>query len=489
MRTVTGSQLATLIGDRSETGGPAYACVAAAIRRLVLDGRLPLATRLPGERELAAALGVSRTTVTAAYDELRGGGYAVSRQGSGTRTALPPSRGSRPGGTGGTGTGADPAWTPWAADGSDLLDLAHAAPEAPAEVRRAYDAALEQLPRHLPGSGYHLFGLPELRAAVADRLTARGLPTLPGQVLVTSGAQHAFTLVLQLVTGPGDRVLVEQPTYPNALDAIGRHGATAVPVPLAGDGWDLGAVAAAVRQTAPRLAYLMPDFHNPTGLLATAAERRELGAVLTRSRTLTVVDETLVELALDGPVPPPLATYLPDDLTVTVGSASKTLWGGLRIGWARAGTALIRRLAAVRASVDMGSPVVEQLAVAELLRGLDATLPARRAELRIRRDALVAALAQRLPSWRARVPAGGLVLWCDLGAPVSSRLVVAAERHGIRLAAGPRFGVDGTFERRLRLPFTYPADVLGSAVDALEQTFGAVTAEGGAAAEPVHAVA
>ncbi|WP_198663833.1 MocR-like transcription factor YczR [Jiangella endophytica] len=486
MRTVTGPQLAALIGDRSEAGGPAYARVAEAIRRLVLDGRLPLETRLPGERELAAALGVSRTTVTAAYDELRGGGYAVSRQGSGTRTALPPSRVVDP--RGGT-SGAAPWWTPWAADGSDLLDLAHAAPEAPAEVRRAYDAALEQLPRHLPGSGYHLFGLPELRAAVADRLTARGLPTLPEQVLVTSGAQHAFTLALQLVTGSGDRVLVEQPTYPNALDAIGRHGATAVPVPLAADGWDLGAVAAAVRQTAPRLAYLMPDFHNPTGLLATDAERRELGAVLTRSRTLTVVDETLVDLALDQPVPPPLATYLPDDLTVTVGSASKTLWGGLRIGWARAGTPMIRRLAAVRACVDMASPVVEQLAVAELLGGLDAALPARRAELRARRDALVTTLAERLPSWRARVPSGGLVLWCDLGTPVSSRLVVAAERHGVRLAAGPRFGVDGAFERWLRLPYTHPADVLGSAVEALEQAFRAVTDGGGAAPDPVDAVA
>ncbi|TDC49924.1 PLP-dependent aminotransferase family protein [Jiangella ureilytica] len=476
MRTVSGPQLATLLGDWSETGGPAYARIAAAVRLLVLDGRLPLETRLPGERELATALGVSRTTVTAAYDELRTGGYAVSRQGSGTRTALPPSR-----------TG--PTWTPWAADGSDLLDLAHAAPEAPAEVRRAFDAALDQLPRHLPGSGYHVFGLPELRAAVADRLTARGLPTVPEQVLVTNGAQHAFSLVLQLVTGPGDRVLVEQPTYPNALDAIGRHGARAVPVPLADDGWDLDAVAAAVRQTAPRLAYLMPDFHNPTGLLASDGERRALAAALTRGHTLTVVDETLAELSLDGPVPPPLATYLPGDLTVTIGSASKTLWGGLRIGWARAGTALIRRLAAVRAGVDMGSAVVEQLAMVELMGGLDALLPARRAELRVRRDALLAALASRLPAWRARVPAGGLVLWCDLGRPVSSRLVVAAERHGIRLAAGPRFGVDGAFEQRLRLPYAHPADVLAAAVDSLEQAFRTVAAGGRPAADTVDAVA
>ncbi|WP_203433646.1 PLP-dependent aminotransferase family protein [Jiangella asiatica] len=470
MRSLTGSQLARQLGDWSGAlpAGPAYARVAAGIRLLVLDGRVALDTRLPGERELAAALGVSRTTVTAAYDSLRAAGYAVSRQGSGTRAALPRSR---------SGDSASAGWTPFGPDGSDLLDLAHAAPEAPTHaLRRAYDVALEQLPRHLPTCGYNLFGLPDLRAAVAARYTARGLPTRADQVLVTAGAQHAFSLVLALATGPGDRVLVEQPTYPNALDAIRRHGASAVPVPLTPDGWDVDAVAAAVRQTAPRLAYVVPDFNNPTGLLASDTERRGLARSLGRSRTLTVVDETLVELALDGATPPPLATYLPADLSVTVGSASKTLWGGLRVGWLRAEESLVRRLAAVRASVDISSAVVEQLTVAELLGSLDAVLPSRLAELRTRRDALAAALGRLLPTWRFRMPDGGLVLWCDLGRPASSRLVAAAEHHGIRLAAGPRFGVDGAFERRLRLPYTYPVDVLERAAEQLAQAFATATA-------------
>jgi DNA-binding transcriptional MocR family regulator len=469
MRSVNGTHLARLLGDwaTSGTSGPGYARLAAALRLLVLDGRLPLATRLPGERELASALGVSRTTITAAYDALREAGYAASRRGSGTWTTLPDTR------SGGSGSA---PWTPFAPDGAELLDLAHASPEAPAQaLRAAYDAALDQLPRHLSGAGYNLLGLPELRAAIAERFTARGLSTSPEQVLVTDGAQHGFSLVLALAASPGDRVLVEHPTYPNALDAIRRSSGRIVPVGMGTDGWDLEAVSAALRQTSPRLAYLTPDFNNPTGVLASADERKDVAEQLRRHRTLTVIDETLADLALEGDVPPPFASFADDELTITVGSVSKTFWGGLRVGWIRASPAMIRRLAAVRATVDISSAVVEQLAVAHLLPRLDELMVTRRAELRSRRDALLAALAERLPRWNARRPAGGLVLWCELDQPVSSALVSAAERHSLRLAAGPRFGVDGAFERRLRLPYTYPAPVLTEATERLSAAYRAVT--------------
>ncbi len=468
MRSVNGTHLARLLGDWAASGsaGPGYVRLAAALRLLVLDGRLPLATRLPGERELANALGVSRTTITAAYDALREAGYAASRRGSGTWTTLPDTR---------SGASGSAPWTPFAPDGAELLDLAHASPEAPARaLRAAYDAALDQLPRHLSGAGYNLLGLPELRDAIAERFTGRGLPTSPDQVLVTDGAQHGFSLVLSLAASPGDRVLMEHPTYPNALDAVRRASARIVPVGMGTDGWDLEAVSAALRQTSPRLAYLTPDFNNPTGVLANAAEREHVAEQVRRHRTLTVIDETLAELALDGGVPPPFASYADDELTITVGSASKTFWGGLRVGWVRASPAMIRRLAAVRATVDISSAVVEQLAVAHLLPRLDEVMTTRRAELRMRRDALLAELAERLPRWSAQPPPGGLVLWCELDAPVSSALVSAAERHGIRLAAGPRFGVDGAFERRLRLPFTYPVPVLTEATERLAAAYRAV---------------
>lgn len=479
MRSVNGSQLARHLGEWSNAAGagPAYVRLAGAIRMLVLDGRLTLETRLPGERELASALGVSRTTVTTAYDSLRQAGYAASRQGSGTWTTLPAIRAS-------ARSGAPAGWPPFGPDAAGHpghLDLAHAAPEAPAPaMHEGYRAALDQLPHHLPTSGYNLFGLPELRAVIAERFTERGLPTEPEQILVTSGTQQAFMLVLSTVVDPGDRILVDHPTYPNAIDAIRRVSGRAVPVPLGPHGWDVDAVSAALRQTAPRLAYLIPDFHNPTGLLADDVTRAALASALVSSRTLAVVDETLVDVLVerpaDGGFPEPLAAHLPGGSAVTIGSTSKSIWGGLRVGWVRADESMIRRLAATRAAVDISSPVMEQLTAAEMLRRHAALDPLRRAELLRRRDALVSALHRHLPHWRFRVPAGGLVLWCDMGTPVSSRLVAAAEQYDLRLAAGPRFGIDGAFERWIRLPYTYSADVLEGAVERLARAVGTVTA-------------
>jgi DNA-binding transcriptional MocR family regulator len=472
MRSVSGPHLARLLGTWNAAADhtPAYLRLAGAIRMLILDGRLALATRLPGERELARALSISRTTVTTAYDMLRGDGYAASRQGSGTWTALPDTP---------TVPGGPVPFAP-APEGSGLLDLAHASPEAPATaLREAYEWALAQLPRFVHGHGYSLFGIPELRAAIADRYTARGLPTAPDEVLITSGAQHAFSLAVSLFADPGDRILVEHPTYPNALDAIRRTTTRPVPVPLTDEGWDLDAVEAALRQTAPRMAYLSPDFQNPTGLLASADERAALARAVTRARTRTIIDETLVELALDEDAgPPPLASYLRDDLAITTGTASKTFWGGIRVGWLRADRATVRHLAAVRATVDNSSALIEQLAVTHLLGRIDEVRAERRAELRLRRDTLVAAVAARLPEWRLRVPQGGLVLWCEIGAPLSSALAAAGERHGVRLAAGPRFGVDGAFERRSRLPYTLPADLLADATDRIAAAYHSVAGGG-----------
>jgi DNA-binding transcriptional MocR family regulator len=285
------------------------------------------------------------------------------------------------------------------------------------------------------------------------------------------------SLLLTLLCDPGDRVLVDHPTYPNALDAIARRGARPVPVPLDEAGWDVEALTAAVRQTAPRVAYLIPDFHNPTGLLMPPPVRVELTRTLTVGRTVAIVDETLVELALDpGAVAPtPFAAYGEGNRVVTVGSASKSFWGGLRVGWVRADRDTVRRLAAIRASLDAGTPVLEQLAVAALLGVADDVLAERRGELADRCDLLTALLRDRLPGGRARRREGGLVLWCDLGAARSSALVGAAGGHGLRLAAGPRFGVDGAFERRLRLPYSLRPETLSDAVERLRAAWAAVS--------------
>ena len=153
---------------------------------------------------------------------------------------------------------------------------------------------------------------------------------------------------------------MESPTYPNAIATLRQTGARPVSLPLDPSGWDDDADRRAVRQTAPRAALLIPDFHNPTGALMPSGQRASIARVLGRAGSVPVIDETLAELALDaaGSMPEPFAAHLPR--SVTVGSASKTFWGGLRIGWVRAPASLMPALLQQRLMLDLGAPVVEQ---------------------------------------------------------------------------------------------------------------------------------
>ncbi|MDN5861619.1 MAG: PLP-dependent aminotransferase family protein [Pseudonocardia sp.] len=453
--------LARLLGEwRPRDGRGLATALADRVRLLVLDGRLPLHTRVPAERELASMLDVSRTTVAAAYDALRDDEVLHSRRGAGSWTQLPGRAGSA--GPQPFAPTSDPA----------LYDLAIAALSCPTEeMRAAATEAARDLDAHLCRPGYELEGIPVLRNAIADRYSARGLPTSPDQILVTTGAQGAISLIVSALTSPGDRVLVEHPSYPNALGAITRQAARPVPLPMAPgpfgtSGWDLDLATAAVRDAAPRLAYLIPEFQNPTGAVLDAAGRAQVVDLARRTGTPVVADETLAELWFDEAPPAPLAAHggLDSPLVLTVGSASKIFWGGLRIGWIRTSAPMVRRLAAFRSTIDLGSSVYEQVLAAKLLAQIEVIAPQRRAQLRTARDHLTDQIDRLFPTWRAGRPPGGLSLWVDLGSPDSSRLVTAARRRDVLLAAGPRFGLDGAFERNLRVPFTLRPDRIDEAL-------------------------
>jgi DNA-binding transcriptional MocR family regulator len=455
---VRGGQLARLLGQWHSLPGrrrnPDYAALAGAIRGLLSDGRLPLGVRLPAERELAESLVISRTTVSAAYRSLRETGHLTSRRGAGSWTTLP--TGHRVATSG--------LWTP--DDDLDMIDLGVAASAAPVELVPAARAAADDLPRYLGSAGYHPTGLMELRDAVAAGYAARGVPTSAEQILITSGTQQALDLVLRLSVPAGSPVLVESPTYPNALAALAARRARISTHGLdAETGWDGEMLLGALRQTRPRMTYVIPEFHNPTGRLMPAVLRERLVAAAHATGTELVVDESYVDLPLDGqPMPPPVAVFDRHSRVVSIGGMSKPYWGGLRIGWVRASAPLVQRLAALRVGVDMASPVLEQLVAVHLLDSSAAILAARRNQLRFRRDALVGALREQLPEWRFFVPTGGVTLWAELDGPISSALARAAEDIGVRLAPGPRFGLDGTLERFIRLPFTLAADDLTEAV-------------------------
>ncbi|KXK61413.1 GntR family transcriptional regulator [Micromonospora rosaria] len=459
---VRGSQLARLLGQWHALPGrrrsPDYAALAAAVRGLLADGRLPLGVRLPAERELADALRISRTTVSAAYRQLRETGHLASRRGAGSWTMLP----------GTHRVASSGLWTP--SDDRDMLDLGIAALAAPPQLLPAARAATEDLPRYLGGAGYHPTGIIELREAVARGYTERGLPTRAEQIMVTSGTQHALDLVLRLMLPPGGGVLVESPTYPNGLASLAARRARITTHGLSTDeaGWDGELLLGSLRQGRPKLAYLIPEFHNPTGHLMPAELRERLVATAHSVGTDLIIDESFVDLPLDDTVlPPPTAAYDRHSRVISIGGMSKPYWGGLRIGWVRASAPQVQRLAAARVGVDMASPVLDQLVAVHLLADAPAIVADRRRQLTAQRDVLIDALAARLPEWRVTVPRGGVTLWAELDGPISSALARAAEDEGVRLAPGPRFGLDGTLERFLRLPFTLPAADLVEAVGRL----------------------
>jgi DNA-binding transcriptional MocR family regulator len=175
-------------------------------------------------------------------------------------------------------------------------------------------------------------------------------------------------------------------------------------------------------------------------------------------------------------MPAPLGCFVAD--SITIGSASKSFWGGLRIGWLRVPDSRSAAVIAARLSLDLGAPVLEQLVLLQLLASESEIMSWRRAQLRASRDVLVAALQAELPSWTVPPPRGGLAVWAELPEPVSSTLTAVAERYGLLLASGPSFAPEGGLERYLRLPYTLPPASLVQAVSRLRLAWDETLANG-----------
>lgn len=433
------------------TREPAYEALADSIRLLCLDNRLAPRTALPAERELAAALRLSRSTVAAAYRSLRETGHISSLRGSGSVT-LPLGR-------------RDPGRLA-AADG--MIDLQQASPPAWPGLTGIMAEVAASASTLMSRAGYDVLGRIELREAIARRYTERGIPTEPAEVLVTTGAQSAIHLVSSVLLGRGDRALVETPTYPHAVDALRRAGARLVGVPVTTDaGWDVDRAQQAFARTLPVMAYLMPDFQNPTGCSMTAGEREAFLLAGERAGAVLVLDETTADLDIDRGALDPGFTGAEPGTVVRIGSLGKTVWGGLRLGWVRADGELIRRLVAARPAHDLGTPEFEQAVATRLLACFDEVVTQRSSLLRSGRDAVAQALRSALPAWHIPETQGGVSLWIELDAPLSSALVMQARSRGVLLTAGPRFSIEGGHDRHLRVPFTAPPDEMRRAAEAL----------------------
>jgi DNA-binding transcriptional MocR family regulator len=464
--------LADLLGQWPVADGPLYRLLATRIGRLADTGELPPGIRLPPERALAAALAVSRNTVALAYQVLRDDGMAESRQGSGTRLMphrITPAAAHRANG-----------YFAGMLDNAVAIDLSVGAVECAPVVAEALQSPRDvlgarELSRLTAGTGYLPYGLAELRAAIATMLTtAHSVPTSAAEVLVTTGAQQALGLLVQSEVTPGQAVVTEDPTFPGFLDVVQRAGGRLVGVPPG----DVAAIADAVAVHRPALVYLIPSFHNPTGALMPAAARRDIVELARRHPDVTVIDDlAIAELPLaDGapgwqqPPPPPLAALSPRlPNVVTVGSFSKTYWGGLRTGWVRAPEGIIARLAAAKAAADLGSPPFQQAIVATLVRDRHDEILKARADWAMDRYAVVAsALSSLLPAWDWTPPAGGLTIWARLpGDADSSAFAQAALRRGVAVIPGRLLSVSGRRSPWLRLAFVRPPSELAVAMQTL----------------------
>lgn len=451
---------------------PTYRRLAEAIRLAVLDGRIPTGAALPSERSLTDVLDVSRTTVTRAYAVLVEDDWAVSRRGSGTVLKLP---GHEPGPPGPL-VPADPH-SVLSSGESTAVDLTCAASQAPPGFAAAAEGAVRGLAGHLRGVGYHRLGIPELRSAIAERYRARGLPTDPENILVTPGALASINVIARAYLDPGDRVVVESPGYPNSVAAAVSCGARPIALGLGAGRWDVEELTATLRRSAPAFTLLMPDFHNPTGALLSTEGRQAVADALRAARVPAVIDETMVELNLEGiEQPAPFALFEPHSLTV--GSMSKTFWGGLRVGWIRAPRSEISRLSRAMSTLFLAGSLLDQLIATQLLGDIDALLAARRHTCRQARDHLVSALTHHIPQWQFTVPAGGLALWCRMPEPIAPLVVAAAQAHGALIVAGHQFALGGGMAHHVRLTYGGRAEGLEAVVERIAVAYREVLGRG-----------
>lgn len=455
--------------------GHSYHELSESIALLVRDGGLTPGAILPAERPLAEQLGLSRTTVSAAYERLRELGIAVSRRGSGTEIRAAGRRSP----------------DPWGGATDGLIDLGHASPPPWHGLQRLGQRALSEHPEAFELVGYDTVGHPALRRAIAERYTRRGLPTTPDEVMVTLGAQHAIFLIARTLLRRGDRSLIESPSYPGAREALAAAGALIAELPIGLDGHDPAAALEIAAVTAPRLAYLMPDHHNPTGSSMPEELRGPLIAALTGQGSYVIADETTAELAFSeevgvgagvgggagapAPLVAPFAAAAPHahqrDMILTIGSLGKTVWGGLRVGWIRSTPELIARLESARRVGDLGTGTWEQVLATLALDEYDGILAERGRALAAGHRA-VAEAGAAFPGWRLSRAGGGVSVWADLGEPSSTRLSRASARRGLSLPPGPRFGSPGVFERYIRLPFTPAEPELAAALRILNRAWG-----------------
>lgn len=457
----------------STATAPLFLQIAHAVSEAVRAGQLRPGERLPGSRTLAKRLGVHRNTVLTAYDELEAQGWVRTEEARGTfvsdaipeltREAAVAAGDPRPLPTE-AGFAMPPArdlWSPTFVE-PGVLSLSGGLPDlrlVPVqELSRAYRRAARRPDRATMDYGDPR-GWPPLREALARMLRARrGVKADAESVMVTRGSQMAIYLVGQALLRPGDVVAVEAFGYGPAWSALRLAGAQLVPIPVDGEGLRVDLLEARVARGEVRAVYVTPHHQYPTLAVLSAGRRLALLELARRHRIAIIEDDYDNEFHFEGRPVLPLASADRAGVVIYVGSLSKVLAPGPRVGYVVAPRAVIEVLAELRRCVDRQGDFAVEAAVAELIEDGELRRHIRRMH-RIyasRREALAEALERELgDAVRLRLPAGGMALWVDVlgGHDTEAWAERARARHGVAFVPGGRFAFDQRPRPNLRLGF------------------------------------
>lgn len=454
----------------------AYVQIRDRIVALVDEGALRPGDRLPATRALASTIGVHRTTVVRAYEEVRALGYVESRPGSYTRVRQ---RGRRPGTVPPQAGHADQELLDWFDFATSPVRDAHQLASAPGVEgcpedtidfeRLAADPSLaptEDLRRSLKnvltrGGPTALdyadpAGWRPLRATISRRMRAHGVDVSADEILITAGAQQGMDLAFRLLTRPGDRVALEAPTYSMAHALVRLHGLEAIEIPMLDDGMDLDALERALEAGDIKLIYTIPNFHNPTGVTTDQVHRETLLNLCERHSTPLLEDGFEEEMKYFGKAVLPVKSMDVRGIVLYVGTFSKVVFPGLRMGWIAAPKNAVTLLTTIQRASSLAANTLAQ-AVAERFcqRGeFDSHLRRVHRVYRRRLQALLGGLQRHLPTevqWTK--PCGGYTLWLRLPATGSEEDAWCKQlaRAGVRVAPGSAFFGSPPTQTHLRL--------------------------------------
>ncbi len=307
-----------------------------------------------------------------------------------------------------------------------------------------------------------LMGLDELRDAIAAFAGADGVTCGRENVLVTYGAKSALDLACRVFVEPGDRIIVTRPTYMTTLQIMRCHGVAFLDVGQDGEGIDTEELDARLNlvqrngERMPKLLFDVPDFHNPTGITTSAARRQRLVDLARRHGFVILEDDPYRRLRFEGEPVPPVKSFDTDGVVIALGTVSKILAPGLRVGWAIGPGEVVDRMAMQKA--DGGSSPFAQRIVAELMRGnkMARHVDELSAEMRRHRDAMVEAFRDFVPEAEVRVPQGGYFLWAALPEGTDAEAVARiALRHGVEVSSGRLCFANDVPGHHIRLAYSF----------------------------------